>query len=150
MIKRVIQLSALFSCFIAAILLFDGCTRNMPEETDDQIQVANVQPNEESYAKLRILGGDDYFRLEYRTAGEKQFLESIQHPLSRAEADPDPARYIVLGDLYINANGKERNVVLFLPWGHVKFDGEYKIADLSKLRKDLRIYMQELDDNVFN
>lgn len=147
MTKLSIQISEL-GAFVVLILCL-GCTGNTKEE-DEPNHITAIQTSDESFAQVRILGIRDEYTLIYRTGGEEQFQRSIQRPLSHAKPDPNPARYIILGDLLVHTAGKERQVVLFLPWGHIKIDEEYKIADLSELRDDLTIYMRELESNLLN
>ncbi len=104
----------------------------------------------DSYAELRLLGPQDEIQMVYRTVNQKMLQEAILDPLSSAVPDPAPARYEVTGTLFVDLKGERTEVLVFKPWGRIKVDGEYKIADLSKLRDNIRRYWEEVESFVLS
>ena len=74
--------------------------------------------------------------LHMRGYDRKLIQEIIYDPIANARLDPEPALYEVLGGLSLKAGSSERDYfTLFLPWGHYKKDGQYFIADFTRLQQ---------------
>jgi hypothetical protein len=77
--------------------------------------------------------------LELRITDQKRIKKLIQDPLTKARKDPKPARYEILGPLYIKyKDGSTASAMLFLPWGRYTTDDKYMIADLAELKKEFK------------
>ena len=140
---------------LAPFIIVFGCAprtqvvdSNINGEGSQSVSENKVQ--HDSYAELRLLGPQDEIQMVYRTVNQKMLQEAILDPLSSAVPDPAPARYEVTGTLFIDLKGERTEVLVFMPWGRIKVDGEYKIADLSKLRDNIRRCWEGVDSFVLN
>lgn len=71
----------------------------------------------------------------------------VVEPLHDFVPEPDPADWVVLGRLVVEYDdGTRDGAILFLPWGHWKFEDRYRIADLTGLRAEVRRQIENGND----
>ncbi len=63
----------------------------------------------------------------------------ILTPIEKAERDPHPATYLVLGSLkVVRRDGSSESYKLFSPWGHFRHGHDYLVGDLDGLREEIK------------
>ncbi len=77
--------------------------------------------------------------VHWRTTDVKSMKELFLDPLANAKPDPEPAEYEVLGSVTITRkDGSQAFFWVFDPWGRVKRENAYLIADLRELHRALK------------
>jgi hypothetical protein len=77
--------------------------------------------------------------LDWRTKDVKLMKDLFLNSLENAKPDPKPAAYEILGLVTVTRkDGSEEVFIVFLPWGHLKRENAYLIADLGRLRSALK------------
>jgi hypothetical protein len=83
--------------------------------------------------------------IAFTLTDESVVQELVVEPLLSAKPDENPARYVVLGYLTVEMDGKESDqVILFMPFGRVKRGDTYLIADFRKLDRYLSSHCEDL------
>lgn len=83
--------------------------------------------------------GQAVFRTE-----DPKFIGSLKRRLEEARRDPQPAKYVHLGDMRLLEGGHTREMMLFLPFGHYRENDKYYIADFEEWRELLLHHLSEM------
>lgn len=134
-------------------LLFHGCltvvlATSLPvflPPTDMSEVKAHKEPPKEIISFRLSLGSEGSGRhLDLRITDPKLIRELLEEPLRQATINPKPARYVPFASLTIEYKGGSTDgMVLFLPWGHYKYNEKYLTTDFSTLRKELKTQIDE-------
>src|SRR5262249_50645485 len=86
---------------------------------------------------VEISDGREFVALELTDPGLIRKL--VLDPLAKARDDARPAKYKILGYLgMVGKDGSRERFVLFQPWGRLKYQGKYRIADFTELRREFK------------
>jgi hypothetical protein len=136
-----LQLSAVLFMFLVT-----GCSGQSTSSQDDEKSHASHDPfshqmpldTELAKTKMSCRLVFDWYApdsLEYTLTDEVKMKELVLAPVEHSTIDEEPAKYVVLGYLVVEVDGRAtEEVILFEPFGHIKRNGVYRIADFSALQ----------------
>jgi len=105
--------------------------------------------SEEQVQECSVTLGDGYeSEVVWRTTDMEVIEQQVLEPLSKMVDDRNPFDYELVGTLTLKYEDRERYLSLFLPWGHVKEDGAYRVANLGKLKEQIVERLNELAEEV--
>ena len=102
---------------------------------------------EKQIKEVELAMGDGSAPVRSRVTDPALIQSLVATPLHRSRRDRHPNEYVSLGTLYVYYDdGSVTDVWVFFPWGHYKYDDEYRTADLSLFRDECRRLLLQSSD----